>query len=1157
MKTRAFWAILAGVLLVPSSRSAEPEWPVPRGASSEPSPYVYDPAVWKNVPREFLDDATACVLYAATSHQLDDDGTVTSTTHEITRLNSRKSIEKLGENRDLSYKPAYQQPTLNIARIHKPGGKIVEVEPRHVHLRDVGTDYQVYDAGRQLIISFPSLEVGDVLEIKWTLRGKNPEHLGQFFARYSFGDPENPIFLDELRVRIPKAKTLKHASVVQKVEPKITETDKDRLYVWRMTPCPQLARDDDRPSREELRPAVVCSTFASWDEVAAWKRKMRAECWECTAEIKKVVAEVTRGLKTQEEKARALTYWVRRNVRYISAGSTHDYTPHKPGDVLANRHGDCKDTSQLLAVMFKEAGLPAQLVTLGFRDDGQILEEVPSPWGTHGILLSRIDGKDHWIDTTASLAAWDFLSSSCRDRMCYITDDQWIILKKTPPMTADDNRFETTTEIVITADGTSRVLRKEAYFGLAATNQRDRWLEVPAGEQRRLVAEKLLDSNNQSRLVRLTLDDAALRNFDQPVRAEIEYHIPRQFSSKDRDASFTDSRVWSYLLAYHIDPDRQSALELSSPMESKHTYLFYAPAGFEFDGLPKTRVVKGKWGSFLRTVTWKGEGYRGLRVDFHLRLESARINPKDFAAFQDFHKEVSDAYRVWVTLERVWDRKHIPEMEAALAKIPDDAAAAAVLVEQYLHHGDRESAQRVLRKALAAKPEDRRLVELGVKAAASGEEAEKAQRELVRRHPEDPVHAIALGAMLIDRGKHELAEPVLNALALSAPPAARALAEYQLARSAFELGNYLPALEHLDKAAAFDNKPIHMLLVEQLRGRIFEKLERPGDAIKAYQRAHKLDPKSETVLLTLLELALTRGEKSVAQDHLRRYIVLVEGKLSGLNRAAEMALRLGWQQEAHDLALHARDLGFSAATQSLLGLIHLQRGEPDKAVFHLERAEPTSAVMEGLIRAHLAMGNLQAAELQARKAGALPIISEELKQALMRVATLARQRDASLARLSDAVERDRATASLGYLVCAEELRAQKRAPARVEAMVAMAAQDIGPVLAFRGLLALERGQLGESLKLADQAVRASPGDWRGWYVRGRVRVERLALGGLADLEKAAELSGFRDADVLRSLAEAQHQSGHKEAAMKSLRKAMELRKDDKTLAELWRAWNGS
>src|SRR5436309_12656887 len=82
---------------------AAADWPVARGPSREPDPFRYDPVAWKAVPHDFLDDAPACTLYAATTHLVEADGTVETITHDVTRLNSRKSIEKLGEYRHVSY----------------------------------------------------------------------------------------------------------------------------------------------------------------------------------------------------------------------------------------------------------------------------------------------------------------------------------------------------------------------------------------------------------------------------------------------------------------------------------------------------------------------------------------------------------------------------------------------------------------------------------------------------------------------------------------------------------------------------------------------------------------------------------------------------------------------------------------------------------------------------------------------------------------------------------------------------------------------------------------------------------------------------------------------------------------------------------------------
>ena len=403
------------------------KWPVPVGPSHEPDPFHYDAKVWKDVPRDYLDDAAACILYASTSYLVEPDGTIETIVHDVTRLNGRKGIEKLGEYRNLSYDPSYETLTLNTAVIHKADGHDAPIEPRDVQLRDVSTDYQVYDHEKQLIISFPHLEVGDIFEVKWTVRGKNPEHAGQFFTRYTFGDATYPCVTDELRVRLPKSMPLKYASFVGSIEPIRTEDKDTVLYTWKSELNRQLPQDENLPSKETLFKGVACSTFPSWEAIGQWKQKLREDCWVCTGDVHQTAYDVTKGLNDPIAKARALVYWMRRNIRYVSTGEMHDYTPHKPSEILANRYGDCKDGTQLLAVMLREVGIKVELATLGAEDDGQVLKAVPSPWGTHAILVATIDGKEHWVDTTSSLAGWDFLPHDDRDRLCYVVDDKGAI----------------------------------------------------------------------------------------------------------------------------------------------------------------------------------------------------------------------------------------------------------------------------------------------------------------------------------------------------------------------------------------------------------------------------------------------------------------------------------------------------------------------------------------------------------------------------------------------------------------------------------------------------------------------------------------------------------------------------------------------------------
>ena len=237
---------------------------------------------------------------------------------------------------------------------------------------DVSTDFQVYNPDKQLVISFPSLEVGDVYEVKWTVRGKNPEFGDNFFARYNFGDDRFPAVRDELHIVLPKDKPFHYATINGKVAEKdggqrtedggqatvnlkVTEIGEDgkkdggrrtddggksadvpppsalrppsfsppsslprRHYHWWVTNKPALPQDDEKPSLEEMRLQVAFSTYANWEAVGRWKDQLRAECWKCTPGLEKVIADVAGPQTTPEGKAKAVTYWVRRRVRYLS-----------------------------------------------------------------------------------------------------------------------------------------------------------------------------------------------------------------------------------------------------------------------------------------------------------------------------------------------------------------------------------------------------------------------------------------------------------------------------------------------------------------------------------------------------------------------------------------------------------------------------------------------------------------------------------------------------------------------------------------------------------------------------------------------------------------------------------------------------------------------
>jgi tetratricopeptide (TPR) repeat protein len=1103
---------LAGALLLWAALPLSAADDVPRGPSHEPAPYRCDPAAWKALPKAFVEDGPACILYAGMNRLMEPDGTIEDIIHEVKRLNNRRGVELLGEFRSISYDPSYQKLTLNLARIHKADGRVVEVGPPHTHLRDSNTDYQVYDRGRQLVISFPDLAAGDVVEVKWTLRGGDPEGHGQLYGSYQFGSDDYAVAQEELRVRLPRGRTLHASPRGGAPEPAVAEGAEGRLYHWQVKMKAPLPRDKDLPSKEELREKVFYSTSATWDEVGIWCRMVRKGCWECTPEAARVAREVTKGLTDEADRARALTYWVRKNVRYLSLHDRDTWAPNPPARVLAARHGDCKDQSQLLAVLLREAGVKAGVAIISWADSGDIRESFPSPYGNHAIVLATVNGRDQWIDPVDSHAAWDVLPLEDHDRLCYVTDDTGPIrLVRTPKLRPEQNRIEQTTRLHVARNGSARGERELIYRGVAAAYERSDLLGLSEAGRRQRVLNDLQELHAAVRLVKVRIDPASLDDLDEPVRVRVEFELPKEFAASS--ASLSDAQVSSRLLNYRVAPDRKVPLGAGDPCEMKHHFVVDLAPGHRFVNDAEVKQAKSAWGTFERTVRKDAAGRR-LDVESHLVMTRTRVEPSELPAFLAFHDEVDDRHAFWAWRAATEDLADAPLLESELANAPKDVDLALLLATLYRGKARPGEAARVLRAALDQAPEER------------------------------------LAAMLLEVADEQQTQV----------KAGRAKARVQLARADIERGKLKEALDHLTRAGEDDPALVQTADVANLKGRACEQLGQTREAAQAFEAALRANAYDTQALAGLVRLTLVEeGDKVKALTYLRRYTVAAGDSARELAAAADFSLRLDRLEDALDLATRANKPVASPAAERVLGLAFLRRGNFAEAATHLtsalDKTKPDGSVLEGLIRVRLRQGDLTAAEELAKTKDAATVAPSGLKPLCATVAALAQRRTMLL-------EEAKAPAgkSVERAVCAEQAYAEGRPAAEVEALLSAALADgaeVGPAYGLRALLALERGRLAQALADADRSLTLSPKECRGYHVRGRVRLERGNCGALADLEKAAQLCNRHDAAVLHWLAAALHQAGRVAEAIAAQREAVKQRPHDDELAEQLRRFESA
>src|SRR5581483_5749939 len=207
-----------------------------------------------------------------------------------------------------------------------------------------------------------------------------------------------------------------------------------RIYVWKhshLDPSRPAQKKDSAEGHEP--PKIELTTFKSWEEVGTWFNALAAQQAAPTPAIQAKAKELTAGLSSDSDKARAIYQYVAMKFRYISISlGVGRYRPHTAEEVLANQYGDCKDKHTLLVALLRAQSIEAwpALIGVGVKFN----TDFPSPAAfNHLITVLPEGGKYVWLDTTAEVAPFGLFSQAIRDEQALIIPtSRKAFLQKTP-----------------------------------------------------------------------------------------------------------------------------------------------------------------------------------------------------------------------------------------------------------------------------------------------------------------------------------------------------------------------------------------------------------------------------------------------------------------------------------------------------------------------------------------------------------------------------------------------------------------------------------------------------------------------------------------------------------------------------------------------------
>jgi phosphatidylglycerophosphatase A len=218
------------------------------------------------------------------------------------------------------------------------------------------------------------------------------------------------------------------------------------IHEWKSNDIKKVERDEDAPNHLYYTPHIVYyiksytvngkkeKILESVEDLHAYYSKLiRNINTENYEPLIKVTDSLTSILQTNEEKIKAIYYWVKDNIKYIAFESGYEgFIPRESSDVFEKRYGDCKDMSSIITTMLKYAGINSHLTWIGSRDLPYSYSENPTMSAdNHMIATVKTNGEYIFLDATSRNTPYGYPSAFIqgKEAIIHLSDSEYEIVK--------------------------------------------------------------------------------------------------------------------------------------------------------------------------------------------------------------------------------------------------------------------------------------------------------------------------------------------------------------------------------------------------------------------------------------------------------------------------------------------------------------------------------------------------------------------------------------------------------------------------------------------------------------------------------------------------------------------------------------------------------
>jgi tetratricopeptide (TPR) repeat protein len=543
-----------------------------------------------------------------------------------------------GREYQFGFESDSQTVQVRAARVYRKDGSIDEAVESFAGAMSEDPSISMYTSARAYNVRFPKLEPGDVVELQYRVEDVSERNaFADYFGEVVYMERPEGVARSEYVLITPKSRTFYfNEPRVPGLQKSVEERGDQRIYHFVASRLPAIQSEAQQPPWTEVLGHVHVSTYKSWDEMGRWYWGLVKDQFVPDAEVRRRAEELTKGLKDERSKVRAIYDYVVAKTRYVALEfGIHGYKPYRCAQIFARGFGDCKDKATLIVTMLNALGIKATpvVVRTGFKGD---IETNPASLAPFDHMIAYVPSLDLYLDGTAEYTGSVELPAMDRGALAFQVNEGTgkLVHLPDPPATESVNSHKL--EATLAPDGAAQIDWHTEVSGYQAVRWRVNFHAEATRKQR---AQQLIAADMPGGEV-TSVETGDLEDIEQRVTMRVRGKVPT-FARVDSDGLTVPLGIKEHMVRdYAPQASRKLDVKLLVQWTDEDEWTVHLPAGAKVKTLPTASKGSGPFGSYEVAVESSGAT---LRVKTRVTMSKPRVTPSEYPAFRAWCEEVDRA----------------------------------------------------------------------------------------------------------------------------------------------------------------------------------------------------------------------------------------------------------------------------------------------------------------------------------------------------------------------------------------------------------------------------------------------------------------------------------------------------------------------------------